>query len=186
MFEELLKKVSKELTRNKIPYIVIGGQAVLLYGYPRVTKDIDITVGVGADRINDIKKVIAKSGLKYLVKDIENFVRQTMVLPVIQKKSGIRIDFVFSSTKYEKKAMERANSVRLRGVAVNFASLEDLIIHKIIAKREKDLDDVRMIIIKNPGYDKKYILFWLKQFDAVLSEDLILLFKRIINLSVRG
>jgi len=179
VFEELLRKVSRELTRNKIPYIVIGGQAVLLYGYPRVTKDIDITLGVGADRIKDVKKVIARICFKPLVKDIEKFVNQTMVLPAIASRSGIRIDFIFSSTKYEKNAIKRARKVRLKNALVNFASLEDLIIHKIIAKRGRDLEDVKIIIFKNPKYDKKYIVTWLKQFDTSLNEDLTSLFYKL-------
>jgi hypothetical protein len=40
MFQELLRKVSRELKRAYIPYMVIGGQAVLLYGEPRLTRDI--------------------------------------------------------------------------------------------------------------------------------------------------
>jgi len=29
--------------------MVIGGQAVLLYGEPRLTRDIDITLGIGVE-----------------------------------------------------------------------------------------------------------------------------------------
>ena len=31
--------------------MLIGGQAVLLYGEPRLTRDIDITLGVDVDKI---------------------------------------------------------------------------------------------------------------------------------------
>ena len=47
MFEEILAALSRVLQKRSIPYMVIGGQAVLLYGEPRVTRDIDITLGVG-------------------------------------------------------------------------------------------------------------------------------------------
>ena len=43
MFQKLLKRIARELDRIKIPYMVIGGQAVLIYGEPRLTKDIDIS-----------------------------------------------------------------------------------------------------------------------------------------------
>jgi hypothetical protein len=32
---KVTKKVAKKLNKNKIDYIIIGGQAVLLYGEPR-------------------------------------------------------------------------------------------------------------------------------------------------------
>ena len=54
MFQLLLKKIAFELSSNSIPYMVIGGQAVLLYGEPRLTKDIDITLGIGIDGLDTI------------------------------------------------------------------------------------------------------------------------------------
>ncbi len=75
--------------------MVIGGQAVLLYGEPRLTKDIDITLGIGIEELQKIKDVVDALDLKYLTPDIDRFVRDTMVLPVNDESSGIRIDFVF-------------------------------------------------------------------------------------------
>lgn len=45
MFETLLEKLSCALDQVGIPYMVIGGQAVLRHGEPRLTKDIDLTLG---------------------------------------------------------------------------------------------------------------------------------------------
>ena len=58
MFKELLSEISKELGRRKIPYMIIGGQAVLLYGEPRLTKDIDITLGVTPVRLLEIESLM--------------------------------------------------------------------------------------------------------------------------------
>jgi hypothetical protein len=40
------------------------------------------------------------------------------------------VDLIFSSTPYEQQAIARAESVMLGGVAVPFATAEDLIIHR--------------------------------------------------------
>jgi len=37
MFEEILSKIAASLKKHAIPYMIIGGQAVLLYGEPRLT-----------------------------------------------------------------------------------------------------------------------------------------------------
>lgn len=34
MIEELIQRVAERLDKDKIPYMIIGGQAVLLYGSP--------------------------------------------------------------------------------------------------------------------------------------------------------
>lgn len=39
--KRLIKRIAKVLDKEKIPYMIIGGQAVLIYGELRLTKDID-------------------------------------------------------------------------------------------------------------------------------------------------
>jgi hypothetical protein len=41
MFEEILLKIGASLNKHNIPYMIIGGQAVLFYGEPRLTRDIE-------------------------------------------------------------------------------------------------------------------------------------------------
>jgi len=161
--------------------MVIGGQAVLLYGEPRLTKDIDITLGVGIEGLGKIKEVIESLSFKILVQDPDDFVKKTMVLPVLDDSSGIRVDFIFSFSPYEKQAIAKANEVSLDTVIVRFAALEDLVIHKIVAKRARDIEDVRVILIKNPEYDSTYIEKWLLEFDKSLDENFGDLFKEIVD-----
>lgn len=169
MFEKLLKEIAEELNNSSIPYMVIGGQAVLLYGEPRLTKDIDITLGIDTDSFDKIEKIVSRLGLKILVSDCRAFVKRTMVLPAVDEKSGIRMDFVFSFSPYERQALARVNKIMINGYPINFASLEDIVVHKIIAGRPRDIEDVKSILIKNPRYDKRYISKWLKEFDDSLS-----------------
>ena len=55
--------------------MIIGGQAVLIYGEPRLTKDIDVTVALGPDRLDDLRAVVSELGLRPLV-DPETFTRE--------------------------------------------------------------------------------------------------------------
>ncbi len=50
-----------------------------------------------------------------------------------------------------------------------FASLEDLIIHKVIAGRARDLEDVRNVLSKNRTFDLEYVHKWLREFDQSLG-----------------
>jgi len=43
--------------------MIIGGQAVLLYGEPRLTREMDITPGVNTNRLDELLAVIKKSVL---------------------------------------------------------------------------------------------------------------------------
>jgi sugar-specific transcriptional regulator TrmB len=179
VFERLLKKIAFQLKRASIPYMVIGGQAVLVYGEPRLTRDIDITMGIGVDELDRVKKIITIIGLKSLVEKEKEFVERNMVLPTIEKKSGIRVDFIFSFSPYERQAIERAKGVKLGRSLVRFASLEDVVIHKVIAGRARDFEDVTSILSKNPKYDSVYIKKWLMQFDKSLGGTFLKIFRNI-------
>ncbi len=52
MIETLITKVAQLLDRRKISYMIIGGQAVLLYGRPRLTRDIVIILAKNRDAID--------------------------------------------------------------------------------------------------------------------------------------
>ncbi len=182
MFEELLVRIGKLLQRHNIPYMIIGGQAVLLYGEPRLTRDIDITLGVNTDRLEDILKLIREIPLKPLPDDTYDFVKNTMVLPCLHEDTGIRVDFIFSFSVYETNAISRARRIPISGREVFFASPEDVIIHKIFAGRPRDLEDVRTILLKNPGLDIKYIKEWLREFDnSIEGSDFLKRFNEILN-----
>ena len=167
------------MKKGAIPYMVIGGQAVLLYGEPRLTRDIDITLGMGVNGLDKIKKIIKAIGLKILVEKEREFVERNMVLPTIDKKSGIRVDFIFSFSSYARQAIERGKDIKLGRTLVKFASLEDVVIHKVIAGRARDLEDVKSILLKNPKYDSVYIEKWLEEFDKSLGDHFLKIFGEI-------
>ncbi|KUG22306.1 hypothetical protein ASZ90_007940 [hydrocarbon metagenome] len=171
MFEKIISSISAGLESSNIPYMLIGGQAVLLYGEPRLTRDIDITLGVDIDKLGSIIALANNLELKILPEKIEEFVSKTMVLPVINEETGIRIDFIFSFSSYECQAIARAKKVRLLDKDVFFASPEDLIIHKIVAGRARDIEDVRSIILKITNLDLAYIRQWLNDFSSASGED---------------
>ncbi len=166
MFEKLLKKIGECLDHHQLPYMIIGGQAVLLYGEPRLTRDIDITLGINVDSLDCLLDAVQELSLKPLPEDTPAFVKQTMVLPTLEESTGIRVDFIFSYTPYETSAIQRARKITILNQKVSFAAPEDLIIHKIFAGRPRDLEDVRTVLLKNPDIDTTYIRRWLKEFDA--------------------
>jgi len=145
----LIKRIACRLDKSKIPYMIIGGQAVLLYGTPRLTRAIDITLGVDTDQWPLMDKICRDLGLRMLPDEPKGFAEQTKVLPAEDPGSRIWVDFIFSFTPYEAQAINRAKEVSMEGYPVKFASCEDVIIHKMIAARAVDLEDVRHMLTKN-------------------------------------
>ena len=179
MFRTLLKRLAESLDRAGVRYMVFGGQAVLLHGELRVTRDIDILLGIEPDEAATILAMIRELGLQVLVSDVENFLRDTFVLPVMDRETGIRVDFVFSLSAYECQALHRATSVVIDAMKVRFVSVEDLIVQKIVAGRPRDLEDVKTVFLKNPDFDRAYVEKWLKEFDQELDSQFFLVYEQI-------
>jgi hypothetical protein len=98
--------------------MVIGGQAVLQYGEPRLTRDIDVTLGVDTDRIAEILQLSDDLQLEPLV-DPTEFTLRTMVLPC-SAAGGLRVDLIFSFSDYEQQAievLEESSSRKVRSVS---------------------------------------------------------------------
>ncbi len=76
MIIKTLKDIAQLLQSANIPYMVIGGQAVVIYGKPRFSEDIDITVALIPEEFRKIKNILAKK-FNISPEDVERFVQQT-------------------------------------------------------------------------------------------------------------
>lgn len=165
MFELLLSRLAEAFEAEALRYMIIGGQAVLIYGEPRLTRDVDVTVGADASALPKVLAVAARAGVIPRPADPEAFVAETLVLPCEDPGTGIRVDFVFSSSEYEAAAMRRVRLVPVGGRSVAYASPEDLIIHKLVAGRPRDLADILSVRSKAPDLDIAYIETWMAWFE---------------------
>lgn len=55
-------KVFKALNKAKVKYVVAGGVAVVLHGYERLTKDLDLIVLLKKDNLNKFYEALKKAG----------------------------------------------------------------------------------------------------------------------------
>jgi hypothetical protein len=171
-FERLIARVARELKRRDFPFMIIGGQAVLLHGEPRLTQDVDVTLGATPVRVLDLLTVCRSLALDVLADDPELFARRTFVLPAADPSTRIRVDFISSTTPYERLAIERAVVVEVEGELVGYAAPEDLILHKLFAGRARDLEDARGVVArKGPDLDWGYIERWALEFSGVEGKD---------------
>jgi hypothetical protein len=166
--EHLIAGLSRELASRSIGFMLIGGQAVLAHGAPRLTEDIDLTLAATPDRTADVLAACAALSLTPLPADVDRFVAETFVLPARHALTGFRVDFIFSSTEYERIAIGHAVCIEVAGEQVPFASAEDLIIHKLFAARPRDLEDVAGVVRRKGGtIDWDYLSHWAAEFAAV-------------------
>lgn len=171
-FEALIATISRELEAVHIPFMLIGGQAVLLHGEPRLTADVDITLGVSPEALDDVLAAAQTAQLSILPEDPAAFARETFVLPAAQPETGIRVDLIFSTTSYEAQAIDRAVLASVGGREVPFASVEDLLLHKLFAGRPRDIEDAAGVVRrKGEEIDWEYVERWAAEFATIPGRD---------------
>lgn len=142
--EKALVMIARTLDAHRIPYMVIGGMANALWGVPRATLDIDVTVWVEPGSTSEIIRQMGKA-FRIRTGRPESFVEKTRVLPM-ETTEGVAIDMIFGMLSFEEEAIRRAVTNMVAGQPIRFCTAEDLVIMKIISQRPKDLDDVRAIL----------------------------------------
>lgn len=167
-------EVHQILVDLDLPYAIIGGTAVQIWGEPRFTQDLDLTVLAPIETFSEtIEQLLTR--LEPRRADALEFARRNRVL-LTQTSTGYPVDISFGLPGYEEEVINRSVLEEIApGKAVSFCSPEDLIIHKSIAGRGHDEMDIQSIISRQKGaLDLPYIRYWLGIFAGLLETDDIL------------
>jgi hypothetical protein len=139
--EEVLGALARLLDQLDVPYMVVGGHANALWGEPRATLDIDVTVLLDESRLGELIGGLDPV-LTPRIPDPATFVRETRVLPLVTR-DGLAVDIIWGLLPFEEDAIRRADTVDVEGKPVRFATAEDLILLKIVSERPRDRADVQ-------------------------------------------
>lgn len=124
---------------------MFGAQAVNLFGYPRATADLDVTVDLGATPTAHFVRALETAGFAQRFADAA-FIAATRVIPVVHTASGLPVDVVLAGPGLEQLFLDEVARRRLGRTTVPVIALENLIVTKLIAGRPKDLEDVRELV----------------------------------------
>lgn len=177
---ELLAALSTVLARWGRWY-VFGAQAVIAYGVPRLSADVDVTIALVPDEPERFVRDMEASGFALRVHD-PDFVRRTRVMPFVHLPTAMPLDVVLAGSGLEDEFLDRARNVNVGGTTVPLIDREDLMIAKILAGRPKDLDDAHSLWRVHGGaLDAERIRRTLRLLEEALSQsDLLPSFESIV------
>jgi hypothetical protein len=132
----------------RVRWYVFGAQAALLHGALRFTEDLDVTVLLETLETRVLVSALEGHGFSLRVTegDVDAFVANTRVLPIVHSGTRIPVDVVLGGPGLEELFAQRAVATDIGGVSVPVAAAEDLIVMKVLAGRPKDLEDVVAIL----------------------------------------
>jgi predicted nucleotidyltransferase len=127
------------LEQNNVEYLLIGGYAVGLYGYPRATFDMDIFIPTGevnANRLVETLEAFGFAGAKAAL-----FTTPSSIIRMGVKPTQLEITNFIDGVSFQECFEQRVRQV-IDGLEVNVISLEKLRKNKLASGRSKDLADL--------------------------------------------
>jgi len=145
------KELLQLLNEFEVEYLIVGGFAVMKYGEPRYTKDLDVWVHNSARNSLRVVGALNKFGAPL---EHDGITAQTFTEKQVVYQIGIapvRIDILTEITGVEfPSAWRKRVASTFFGVPVHFISLDDLMANKQALGRAIDVRDLK----HNPKSEK--------------------------------
>lgn len=178
---DIVEKLTDLLERNGLVYALMGGIAVRVYGIPRPTYDVDLTVAVPREALPDLYDAMEQAGYTVPETYRTGWLDQVAGMPLVKfrlylQDHGVDIDLFLAETTYQQELLQRRRLEEINGTSAWLASPEDLILLKLIANRPRDLADVADIRFVQGELDEGYLRQWAAELgisdrlEQVLSE----------------
>lgn len=145
------------LDQMGIRWALIGGVAANLYRRKtRMTADVDLLLAADAsERLTELEASLVARGWSVLRGDPGG--------DLLRLRHGTfgSVDLQIAGTEYQRRAIERARPASLgHSLEVPALSPEDVIVHKLIAERAKDIDDIEALLEARISFDEAYVEYW--------------------------
>lgn len=129
-------------------YAFIGGLAVLRWGEPRETVDVDLTLLTGfGGEASVITALVA--AFEPRIPDAEAFAQVNRVL-LLRASSGVGLDIALGGLPFEDSLVRRSSPFTYPpDISLRTCSAEDLLVLKAFADRPKDWMDIEGVIIRH-------------------------------------
>ncbi|MGA8618947.1 MAG: nucleotidyltransferase [Candidatus Sulfotelmatobacter sp.] len=132
------------LNEFEVEYLIVGGYAVMKYGEPRYTKDLDVWVNNSEPNSVRVVEALKKFGAPLDQDEInaETFAGKQVVYQI--GVAPVRVDILTEITAVEfSDAWRKKVPSSVFGVPVHFISLDDLLTNRRALGRDSDLTDLK-------------------------------------------
>ena len=136
-----LKEFIELLNDNRVRYLIVGGYAVALYGYPRYTKDLDVWVECSENNAKSLINALDQFGMGTLGLVKEDFLVQDQVVQLGYPPN--RIDLILSISGVDFQACyPKRKEIFIDELKIDFIDLENLKRNKKASGRSQDIADL--------------------------------------------
>jgi hypothetical protein len=135
------KEFLGSLNNNQVRYLVAGGYAVALYGYPRYTKDLDIWIEIDPKNAERIFAALEQFGFSSLELTAADFLKPGISIHLGYPPKRIVLWTTLTGVDFGN-CFESRTVIHINDISVNFVGLDNLKRNKRAAGQPQDLADL--------------------------------------------
>jgi hypothetical protein len=136
-FREFIELLGSE----GVQYLIVGGYAVALHGFPRYTGDIDFFVAINPANAEKLLRVFCRFGFGEIGLTSQDFLTENFIVEIGREPRKIQVLTGIDGVSFEESYSGRIE-LEDKGLKLSFIGRSDLIRNKIASARPKDLIDV--------------------------------------------
>ncbi len=151
----IYEEIFREFEQKDVRYLIVGGMAVNLYGYLRLTIDLDLMVDLSDENLSKIINVMERLGYipkvpvnphEFISKEKrDEWIRNkgAIVFTFIDPKAPFKVIDIFLVNPIDfEEAYTNKKVMKIKGISINIASIDDLIKMKSACGRPRDIEDI--------------------------------------------
>ncbi len=141
MLHKVFREFIELLEKNNVKYLVVGGHAVAVHGYPRLTGDLDIFIQIDPNNARQVYQTFRDFGFLDLDISEKDFLTPDTIVEVGREPLKIQVINDISGVTFEECFTDHIK-FNIGNCEVPMISLANLLKNKKASGRNKDLTDV--------------------------------------------
>lgn len=149
--DEIAIAFDKACRQAEVKYAFMGAMAVMAWGEPRATQDVDTLLVISNRTVPSFVAALQQVGLRASAQDLLSAFEDRSHVTVDAEDSVFYIDAKLALTPTERQQVEEASEVPFRTASLRVVRPEETIAFKLSFGSPKDIQDVRSILLRTGG-----------------------------------
>lgn len=149
--EDVALAFSRACEAANVRYALVGGVAVLAWGQPRATMDVDALVQLKEKALPPFVEALAHENFQVSAEDLSLAIQERSHATVFDQTSPLHVDVKPAQTPEELQEVEDAVDVPYQQGRLRLARPEDVIAFKLKYGTPQDLGDARSVLVRQRG-----------------------------------
>lgn len=147
-FEDILLDLVDGLEEAEVDYALVGGIAVLAWGDPRTTRDIDVIARLEPADVDRLATALEPRGFSFDRPGAQKAIRQDAHFSIFHDDGFYHADVLAAHRPSHGWTLEGRRRIEIEGRECWIASPEDTIANKLVFGSEQDLQDAAGILAR--------------------------------------